>query len=211
MAYEQCKRLIQKYKNGGDLTIVERFLAGSTAGAISQTLIYPMEVLKTRLALRKTGQLDNGLIHFAQKMWKKEGPICFYKGYVPNLLGIIPYAGIDLAIYETLKKLYVTHHKDGSEPGVLALLACGTCSSTCGQLASYPLALVRTRLQARAISGDPLQPDTMTGQFRYILSNEGFFGLYRGIAPNFMKVIPAVSISYVVYEHVRKQLGATMS
>ncbi|VDO10218.1 unnamed protein product, partial [Haemonchus placei] len=70
-------------------------------------------------------------------------------GYVPNLLGIIPYAGIDLAIYETLKNFYVRNHKDSAEPGVLALLACGTCSSTCGQLASYPLALIRTRLQAR--------------------------------------------------------------
>ena len=29
------------------------------------------------------------------------------------------------------------------------LLACGTMSSTVGQLASYPLALVRTRLQAQ--------------------------------------------------------------
>uniref|UniRef100_A0A158PEU6 EF-hand domain-containing protein n=1 Tax=Angiostrongylus costaricensis TaxID=334426 RepID=A0A158PEU6_ANGCS len=211
MVYDQCKRMIQQYKNDGELTIIERLCAGSVAGAISQTSIYPMEVLKTRLALRKTGQMDNGLIHFTQKMYKKEGLICFYKGYVPNLLGIIPYAGIDLAIYETLKKLYVRHHKDSAEPGVLALLACGTCSSTCGQLASYPLALVRTRLQARAISGNSMQPDTMIGQIRYIVSNEGFFGLYRGIAPNFMKVIPAVSISYVVYEHVRKHLGATMS
>lgn len=51
----------------------------------------------------------------------------------------------------------------------------------------------------------------MTGQFRYIIQNEGVVGLYRGITPNFMKVIPAVSISYVVYETVRKKLGATMS
>jgi len=36
-------------------------------------------------------------------------------------------------------------------PGVWVLLACGTVSSTCGQLASYPLALVRTRLQAAGI------------------------------------------------------------
>lgn len=49
------------------------------------------------------------------------------------------------------------------------------------------------------------------GQFRYILKNEGMAGLYRGITPNFMKVIPAVSISYVVYEGVRKRLGAKMS
>lgn len=40
-----------------------------------------------------------------------------------------------------------------------------------------------------------------------IVENEGFFGLYRGILPNFMKVIPAVSISYVVYEYMRSGLG----
>lgn len=210
MAYEQMKRLIQRAKGSNELEVYERFAAGSSAGAISQTIIYPMEVLKTRLALRRTGQLHKGLVHFAAKLYRKEGFATFYKGYVPNLLGIIPYAGIDLAVYETLKKLYCKHW-NASEPGVLALLACGTCSSTFGQLASYPLALVRTRLQARSISADPTQPDTMSGQFRYIIKNEGPFGLYRGITPNFMKVIPAVSISYVVYENVRKHLGAPMS
>jgi hypothetical protein len=39
------------------------------------------------------------------------------------------------------------------DPGVFVLLACGTASSTCGQLASYPLALVRTRLQAAGNKG----------------------------------------------------------
>lgn len=40
-----------------------------------------------------------------------------------------------------------------------------------------------------------------------IVEKEGLFGLYRGILPNFMKVIPAVSISYVVYEYMRSGLG----
>jgi solute carrier family 25 phosphate transporter 23/24/25/41 len=31
----------------------------------------------------------------------------FYRGYWPNLLGIIPYAGIDLAVYETLKRKFL--------------------------------------------------------------------------------------------------------
>ncbi len=53
--------------------------------------------------------------------------------------------------------------------------------------------------------------DTMVGLFKSILNNEGPRGLYRGITPNFMKVIPAVSISYVVYEHVRKFLGVEMT
>lgn len=42
---------------------------------------------------------------------------------------------------------------------------------------------------------------------RTIVEKEGFFGLYSGILPNFMKVIPAVSISYVVYEYMKTGLG----
>lgn len=48
---------------------------------------------------------------------------------------------------------------------------------------------------------------SMTKLTKKILEKEGFFGLYRGILPNFMKVIPAVSISYVVYEYMKTGLG----
>jgi solute carrier family 25 phosphate transporter 23/24/25/41 len=55
------------------------------------------------------------------------------------------------------------------------------------------------------------QPSNMSGQFRYIVKADGWRGLYRGITPNFAKVLPAVSISYVVYEKVRTWLGITMT
>lgn len=55
MAYEQLKRLI-KGNSKKELRIEERFIAGSIAGAFSQSVIYPLEVIKTRLALRKTGE-----------------------------------------------------------------------------------------------------------------------------------------------------------
>ena len=57
------------------------------------------QVLKTRLALRKTGQYQ-GIADCAKRIFRNEGMSAFYKGYVPNMLGIIPYAGIDLAVYE---------------------------------------------------------------------------------------------------------------
>ncbi|XP_072287690.1 mitochondrial adenyl nucleotide antiporter SLC25A25 isoform X4 [Pyxicephalus adspersus] len=206
MAYEQIKRVI-----GSDqetLGIRERLVAGSLAGVIAQSSIYPMEVLKTRMALRKTGQY-HGLLDCGKKIWLKEGVSAFYKGYVPNMLGIIPYAGIDLAVYETLKNAWLNRYATSSaDPGVFVLLACGTISSTCGQLASYPLALVRTRMQAQAsIEGAPQV--TMSSLFKQIIQTEGAIGLYRGLAPNFMKVIPAVSISYVVYENLKLTLGVT--
>ncbi|XP_030581365.1 calcium-binding mitochondrial carrier protein SCaMC-3-like isoform X2 [Archocentrus centrarchus] len=202
----QIKWLIRDNKEGGNLRVQERFIAGSLAGATAQTIIYPMEVLKTRLTLRNTGQYS-GMVDCAGQILKTEGIRAFYRGYLPNTMGIIPYAGIDLAVYETLKNAWLQRYcVNSADPGVLVLLGCGTVSSTCGQLASYPLALIRTRMQAQAITeGKPKL--TMVGQFKYIISHEGVPGLYRGITPNFLKVIPAVSISYVVYEHMKKVLG----
>ncbi|KAE8620159.1 hypothetical protein XENTR_v10010124 [Xenopus tropicalis] len=207
MAYEQIKKLIRGQHE--TLRVRERFIAGSLAGAIAQTAIYPMEVLKTRMALRRTGQYS-GMSDCARQILRNEGVRAFFKGYIPNLLGIVPYAGIDLAVYETLKNTWLQRYRSSTsaDPGVLVLLACGTVSSTCGQIASYPLALVRTRMQAQAsVQGSPQL--SMVALFRHIVAREGFLGLYRGIAPNFMKVIPAVSISYVVYENMKRLLGVT--
>uniref|UniRef100_A0A8V0Y723 Solute carrier family 25 member 24 n=1 Tax=Gallus gallus TaxID=9031 RepID=A0A8V0Y723_CHICK len=149
-AYEQYKKILTK--DDGNLGTIERFVSGSLAGATAQTSIYPMEVLKTRLAVGKTGQYS-GMFDCAKKILKREGVKAFYKGYIPNILGIIPYAGIDLAVYELLKTTWLEHYASSSaNPGVFVLLGCGTVSSTCGQLASYPLALVRTRMQAQDAS-----------------------------------------------------------
>ncbi|GCC18995.1 hypothetical protein chiPu_0018162 [Chiloscyllium punctatum] len=195
----------------------KQLLSGAMAGAVSRTGTAPldrlkvlMQVLKTRMALRKTGQYS-GVGDCIKKIMKREGLIAFYKGYIPNILGIIPYAGIDLAIYETLKKTWLNKYaKESADPGVFVLLACGTISSSCGQLASYPLALIRTRMQAQA-SLEGSQQLNMMSLFRKIVAKEGPLGLYRGLAPNFMKVIPAVSISYVVYERMKTALGIQSS
>ncbi len=40
----------------------------------------------------------------------------------------------------------------------------------------------------------------MTDCFKKTLKNEKFAGFYKGLAPNFIKNIPATAISYVVYE-----------
>uniref|UniRef100_A0A915PDA5 EF-hand domain-containing protein n=1 Tax=Setaria digitata TaxID=48799 RepID=A0A915PDA5_9BILA len=217
LSYDLVKQLIVRRRGEGHkLQIYERLVAGSAAGLISQTIIYPMEVLKTRLALRHSGQLDKGLFHFAVKMYRTEGFLCFYKGITPNLIGIIPYAGIDLAIYETLKSYYLNNYKVHPVGDIVALPVCGACSSICGMLASYPFALIRTRLQALrilyfiSVSGSLTQPDTMSGQIHHIWKSDGLYGFYRGLTANLMKAVPAVAISYYVYEHIRTWLGAPM-
>ena len=61
------------------------------------TLLF--QVLKTRLALAKTGQFK-GIQDAGRVILRTEGVRSFYRGLFPSLIGIIPYAGIDLAVYE---------------------------------------------------------------------------------------------------------------
>lgn len=60
-------------------------------------------------------------------------------------------------------------------------------------------------VQVGAPSGN--QAPGMMDIFKEIVREEGPRGLYRGLLPNFLKVIPAVSIGYVVYEQVKLLLG----
>jgi hypothetical protein len=63
---------------------------------------------------------------------------------------------------------------------------------------SSAINLLRTRLQA---SGSPGHPTVYTGFLdvaNQTLAREGWQGLYKGLVPTLAKVVPAVSISYVV-------------
>ncbi|XP_068946591.1 mitochondrial adenyl nucleotide antiporter SLC25A24-like isoform X2 [Petaurus breviceps papuanus] len=203
-SYEKYKNLLATER--ATIGIMDRFVSGSLAGITAQTLVYPLEVLKTRLTLDSTSRYT-GISNCVQKMLKYEGFRTFYKGYVPNILGIIPYAGVDLAVFELLKNFWLQHHsRDSVNPGIVVLLACSTLSSTCGQLASYPFTLVRTRMQAEEILRG-IQPMKMIRLAKIIIVTEGMMGFYKGIIPNVVKVLPAVCISYGIYEKTRKSLG----
>jgi solute carrier family 25 phosphate transporter 23/24/25/41 len=45
------------------------------------------------------------LLQLSRDIMVQEGPRALYRGLIPSLLGMVPYAGIDLAAYDTLKNL----------------------------------------------------------------------------------------------------------
>lgn len=116
--YEMLKEYIVKFRghnnSKSEIRPSERLVAGGLAGAVAQTAIYPVDLVKTRL---QTFVCESGKVpsigELSRDIWKQEGARAFYRGAVPSLLGIIPYAGIDLAAYETLKDMSRTYiHKD---------------------------------------------------------------------------------------------------
>jgi solute carrier family 25 (mitochondrial phosphate transporter), member 23/24/25/41 len=200
MLYGEFKQMVATYTNGNvdALQPGEKFLAGAGAGACAQLLVYPLEMIKTRLALSTTGEYKSAL-DVVRQLVARGGALRIYRGLTPSLLGIIPYAGIDLMIYNTLKENWVRNHGGTDRtPGVMTMLSYGAFSSSCGQLVAFPLQVIRTKLQADKAS--PSAYGGMLDCFQQTLKRDGWRGLYRGLGPNFLKTVPAISISYAVYE-----------
>ncbi len=63
----------------------------------------------------------------------------------------------------------------------------------------YDLQVVRSRLQQRQGSR-PVQYQGVGATFRLILQREGIVGLYKGIVPNVLRVMPQSAITFLVYE-----------
>lgn len=76
------------------------------------------------------------------------------------------------------------------------------------QTLTYPLDVLRRRMQVTGMDSMPVYSSTMDA-VRKIVANEGFFrGLYKGIVPNLLKVAPSIGTSFATYEFCKEWLGA---
>jgi len=208
-SYETSKRFFAKYwdhvEDPREISQVSRFLSGGLGGIASQLSIYPIETVKTQM-MSSTGGRRQKVLDTVKRVHALGGPRAFYRGLIIGLVGVFPYSAIDMSTFEALKLAYV-RSTGKEEPGVLALLSFGSLSGSVGACSVYPLNLVRTRLQA---SGSPAHPKRYTGIWDVVshtYRQSGVRGFYIGLGPTLAKVIPAVSISYVVYEHSKRRLG----
>lgn len=186
------------------ITPLQRLFAGAMSGAAAQFAIYPLELVRTRLAVCPLGTYK-GMCDCFIKIARQEGYLAFYRGLLPSLLGILPYAGVDIAVFEILKEHLLDKYEN--QPPPILILGAGMVSSSIAQFASYPLALVRTRLQAQGYCNNPIKYKGMVDVWQQAIRKEGIAGLYKGILPNLAKVAPAAGISWVVFEEVKLWMG----
>ena len=75
---------------------------------------------------------------------------------------------------------------------------------------TFPLDLVRRRMQLEGAGGRArVYNSGLFGTFRHIVHTEGFRGLYRGILPEYCKVVPSVGIVFMTYEILKSFLSGT--
>ena len=179
----------------------------------SANLSFPSSRLQCETT--KDGPKGNALVlQTARRMFADGGFRAAYRGVTMGLVGMFPYSAIDMGTFEFLKTSYrkwrgrrTNTHPDDVVTGNLITGIMGASSGAFGASIVYPLNVLRTRLQTQ---GTVMHRETYTGIVdvaRKTVSREGYRGLYKGLTPNLLKVAPALSITWMVYEKSKRVLG----
>ena len=98
-------------------------------------------------------------------------------------------------------------HKPRSAVQVTMSLASGSIAGLVSSTATFPLDLIRRRMQLQGQGGCQVQYTSYSHAFRTVIQREGFVGLYHGILPEYYKVVPGVAIAFCTYELMKSMLG----
>uniref|UniRef100_A0A8C9X239 Solute carrier family 25 member 12 n=1 Tax=Sander lucioperca TaxID=283035 RepID=A0A8C9X239_SANLU len=182
-----------------------RFSLGSIAGATGATAVYPIDLVKTRMQnQRSTGSFVGELMYknsfdCAKKVLRYEGFFGFYRGLLPQLIGVAPEKAIKLTMNDFIRDKFTT--QDNTIPLPAEILA-GGCAGASQVIFTNPLEIVKIRLQ---VAGE-----ITTGPRVKALSvvrDLGFFGLYKGAKACFLRDIPFSAIYFPVYAHTKEKLA----
>jgi hypothetical protein len=196
-----------------------RFVAGAIAGSTACIACYPLDLVRTRLTTEFEGKEHyRGMVDAFRKIHRAEGWRGFYSGLGPTLGVAVPNFAISYTVYGTLKEyvlddeLFYNLRKidaESGEPklGFLLTLVCGSTSGALSTLITYPFDTIRRRMQIQNLHLAEHERLTAYQQAHSVISKEGFGGLYRGLTPELIKVIPMVGTMFVVYEFAKDMLN----
>ncbi|XP_064788212.1 calcium-binding mitochondrial carrier protein Aralar1 isoform X1 [Oncorhynchus masou masou] len=205
---------IQKQQSQGDgsrsvlLQVAEsayRFSLGSIAGATGATAVYPIDLVKTRMQnQRSTGSFVGELMYknsfdCAKKVLRYEGFFGFYRGLLPQLIGVAPEKAIKLTVNDFVRDKFTG--KGDTIPFAAEVLA-GACAGGSQVVFTNPLEIVKIRLQ---VAGEITTGPRISALS--VIRDLGLFGLYKGAKACFLRDIPFSAIFFPVYAHTKAQFA----
>ncbi|PIN21611.1 Mitochondrial solute carrier protein [Handroanthus impetiginosus] len=196
------KVLSPKHGEQPKMPIPPSLVAGACAGVSSTLVTYPLELVKTRLTIQR--DVYNGLLDAFVKILQEGGLRELYRGLTPSLIGVIPYAAANYCAYDTLQKAYRKIFKQ-QKIGNIETLLIGSAAGAFSSTATFPLEVARKHMQVGAVSGRQVYKN-MLHALASILEKEGIQGLYKGLGPSCLKMVPAAGISFMCYEACKRIL-----
>ncbi|KAG5493280.1 hypothetical protein GH5_02022 [Leishmania sp. Ghana 2012 LV757] len=188
-------------------------MIGALAGLGAQGILYPLEVIKTRAVVSRSNEYRGGVAEIVRLAYLKGGVMEFYRGFLPNMVGIVFYRGLEMGLYSSAQQSIMMYRMQvkkanrheaslsSAEVGVV-----GMFSSTVAQTVSYPLNVIRTRLQTQGSNGRATKYTGMVDCMVKMIRNKGVTSLFSGLTANYLKAVPASACTFVVFEWAQQLL-----
>ncbi|PRW50796.1 polyubiquitin 3 isoform A [Chlorella sorokiniana] len=209
MVLEAIKRKIREDPE------ISNAVAGGIAGAITATVVCPLDVLKTRLQVQgKAGAaMYRGVGGGLSKIMREEGMRGLYRGLTPTLVALLPNWAVYFTAYERLKQAIGSRVAPQWSSSAAVHMAAAAGAGAATMLITNPLWVIKTRLQTQNMgirmgaSGNPaLYRGTIDALVR-IAREEGVVGLYSGLGPSLLGVMHVV-IQFPLYESLKARFAA---
>ncbi|KAK9075432.1 hypothetical protein SSX86_003755 [Deinandra increscens subsp. villosa] len=206
MLFIQLIMGVQNHGTNMSTDLFIRLAGGGLAGITAASVTYPLDLVRTRLSAQRNVMYYRGIWHALTTISREEGIFGLYKGLGACLLGVGPNLAISFSVYDTARSYWQLHRPQDST--VLVSLACGSLSGIASSTVTFPLDLVRRRMQLEGAGGRARVYKTgILGTFSQIIKAEGLRGIYRGILPEYYKVVPSIGIVFMTYEKLKQVLS----
>lgn len=190
-------------------TSVYNFACGSVAGAIGATVVYPIDLVKTRMQNQRTGKLAsvagetvlyrNSFDCFG-KVIKGEGVLGLYRGLLPQLVGVAPEKAIKLTMNDLVRG--ILRDKTTGQISIMGEVVAGGSAGASQVIFTNPLEIVKIRLQVQG-EAVKLNPNHVRVGAGSIIKELGLKGLYKGAGACLLRDIPFSSIYFTAYSHLK--------
>jgi len=201
-SFEFFKAQLVKRAGREQLKDYENLAAGAGAGLVSTVATYPLDLLRSRLAVQTVNVKYTGLANAFAVVWKEEGLRGFFKGVGTSAYGAVPYVALNFAMYEWLKRHFMSRGE--ARPSQLVSLSAGGLSGSLAMTMTYSFELIRRRMMIQGVDGLPQRYKSTLHAFATIFREEGIRGLHRGLWANYFKVVPSMAISFWTYEMCKR-------
>lgn len=187
------------------LLLEERLASGAVAGALSTAACYPLDTLKSQMAV--AGGLRGSVAAAATQLFREQGGLrAFYKGIGPTLLCDVIGSALGFTLYETFQTMY-REASGGRRPNPLEKGALGGLGACVSLTLTMPLEVVMTRMRVQGLGHRPVLYKNALDCLRLSVQREGLKSLWLGTGAAYVKIFPQLAITYFVFELASEQLG----
>ncbi|ODV89032.1 hypothetical protein CANCADRAFT_132988 [Tortispora caseinolytica NRRL Y-17796] len=193
------------------LPFVYQFLSGAIAGVSEILVMYPLDVVKTRMQLQGKGVPESeaykGTIDCLTKIVRNEGFATLYRGITSPILMEAPKRATKFAANDKWGEFYRGLFGITQMTQSLSILTGATAGAT-ESFVVVPFELVKIRLQDKSSAGKYKGPGDAVKQ---IVRNEGVLALYNGLEATLWRHIVWNAGYFGVIFQVRSLLPAAQT